>query len=586
MTRSRTRLFTLARLLGAGSALLVALWLTTATAAPAQTFKSLVSFDGTNGVGPEYVSLVQGRDGNYYGTTVNGGAYYGERCSDAGCGTVFKITPGGTLTTVYSFCSLSGCPDGAEPSAGLVLGTDGNFYGTTYGGGVNSGCAGCGTVFKITPAGKLTTLYSFCALSGCADGELPYAGLVQATNGNFYGTTFSGGTNDGCGNGSGCGTIFKITPAGKLTTLHSFCSQTNCSDGAAPYAGLVQATNGNFYGTTRGYGSGPGTVFEITPAGKLTTLYAFCSQSGCGTYPLAGLVQGTDGNFYGTTESGGAYDRGIVFKVTPTGKLTTLYSFCSETPYCTDGTYPLAGLVQGTDGNFYGTTSAGGANGYGTVFKITPKGKLTTLYSFCSQTGCTDGQMPSGGVFQATDGTFYGTTYFGGSSGVGTVFSLSMGLGPFVSFVRNSGKVGANVEILGQGFTGTTSVSFNGTAAQFKVVSATYLTATVPNGATTGTVTVTTPGGTLNSNVIFRVTPQITSFKPTSGPVGTPVTIYGVSLTQTTKVTFGGVKATQFTVNSDTQVTAYVPTGAKTGHIAITTLGGTAVSSGIFTVTQ
>jgi len=545
--------------------IVVVLCITTVIAAPAQTFKSLVSFNGTSGGNPEWVSLVQGRDGNYYGTTGSGGAN--------GDGAVFKITPGGTLTTLYSFCPQSGCTDGAVPYAGLALGTDGNFYGTTYEYGANSG----GTVFKITPAGKLTTLHSFCSQSGCTDGAYPWAALVQGTDGNFYGTTDEFYAN-------AYGTVFKITPKGKLTTLHSF----DGTDGAYPTAALVQATNGNFYGTTYyGGAMGVGTIFKITAGGKLTTLYSFCSKTGCadGGIPYAGLVQGTDGNFYGTTTGGGANGWGVVFKITAAGKLTVLYSFCSKSG-CVDGETPYAGIVQGTDGNFYGTTTAGGANIYGTVFKVTPKGKLTTLYSFCSQSGCADGETPYGGVFQATDGTFYGTTLVGGNSSVGTVYSLSMGFGPFVSFVRNSGKVGANVEILGQGFTGTTGVSFNGTAAQFKVVSATYLTATVPNGATTGTVTVTTPGGTLNSNVIFRVTPQITSFKPTSGPVGTPVTIYGVSLTQTTKVTFGGVKATQFTVNSDTQVTAYVPTGAKTGHIAITTLGGTAVSSGIFTVTQ
>ena len=168
----------------------------------------------------------------------------------------------------------------------------------------------------------------------------------------------------------------------------------------------------------------------------------------------------------------------------------------------------------------------------------------------------------------------------------GVFYSLNIGATPFVSLITTSGKVGKTVEVLGQGFKGTTGVSFNGTAATFKVSSDTYLTATVPNGATTGSVTVTTPGGPLTSNKQFRVTPQIISFTPTSGPVGTPVTITGVSLTQTSKVTFGGVKAISFTVNSDTQVTATVPTGAKTGKIAITTAGGVAVSSGVFTVTQ
>jgi uncharacterized repeat protein (TIGR03803 family) len=542
-----------------------------AAAPAATTFTTLVSFDVTNGADPGLGSLVQGTDGNLYGTTAYGGAN-SSACYGNGCGTAFKISAAGTLTTVYSFCSQTNCADGANPSAGLVQATNGDFYGTTIRGGAND----YGTVFEITPAGTLTTLYTFAG----ADGEYPCAGLVQATNGDFYGTTLGGGAND-------YGTVFEITPAGTFTTLHSF----DGTDGEGPNGGLIQATNGNLYGTAGAGGTnGYGTVFKITLGGTLTTLYSFCSQTNCadGEYPDAGLVQATNGNFYGTTYYGGdisacsAYGCGTVFEITPAGKLTTLHSFDNN-----DGDRPSATLVQATNGNFYGTTTLGGANDVGgTVFEITSGGKLTTLYNFCSQTNCTDGAAPEAGLVQATNGNFYGTTYNGGTNGVGTVFSLSVGLGPFVETLPTSGKVGAKVIILGTNLTGATAVSFDGTAATFTVVSATEIKTTVPAGATTGTVTVTTPGGTLNSNIIFRVTPQITSFSPSSGPVGTQVTITGVSLTQTTKVTFGGVKATNFTVSSDTQVTAYVPTGAKTGHIGITTLGGTATSSGIFTVTQ
>jgi uncharacterized repeat protein (TIGR03803 family) len=249
--------------------------------------------------------------------------------------------------------------------------------------------------------------------------------------------------------------------------------------------------------------------------------------------------------------------------------------------------------VLATDGNLYGTTNIGGANGHGTVYQITQAGTLTTLYSFCSQANCSDGADPEAGLLQATDGNFYGTTYHGGNPtdcggfSCGTVFSLSTGLGPFVAFVRDSGKVGWNAEILGQGLSGTTAVSFNGIpAAGFNVKRDTYLRATVPAGATTGYLTVTAPGGTLTSNVAYRVLPQIISFSPTSGPVGTQVTITGVSLTQTNKVVFGGVPATDFTVNGDNQVTATVPTGAKTGKIVIVTTGGRTWSTQVFTVTQ
>jgi uncharacterized repeat protein (TIGR03803 family) len=478
------------------------LFAATAIAAPAQTFTSLVSFDKTDGANP-YTGLVQGRDGNYYGMTTNGGIN-SPACYGAGCGTIFKITPAGTLTTIYSFCTVKYCHDGASPYlSSLILATDGNFYGTTtYGGsGRDKICAhglptGCGTVFKLSSAGALTTLYNFCTQRFCPDGDTPTV-LIQATNGNFYGTTQGGGNR-------GNGTIFKITPGGTLTTLHSIW--TNGKD----LTGLVQGTDGNLYGIAGGQTGG--SVFKITLSGKLTTLYKFCSQSNCtdGDGPTA-LIQATDGNFYGTTISGGVGGGGTVFKITSAGVLTTLYSFCTQTG-CSD--LPVA-LVQATDGNFYGTThSSGGSNcdpyGCGTLFQVTPAGALTTLYSFCTQTGCSDGFFP-GELMQGTNGNFYGPTLEGGASTAcnyfcGTVYSLSVGLGPFVSFVRGSGKVGWRVEILGQGFTGTTGVSFNGTAANFVVHSDTYLTATIPQGATTGFVSVTTPGGTLQSNVVFRVT--------------------------------------------------------------------------------
>jgi uncharacterized repeat protein (TIGR03803 family) len=230
-------------------------------------------------------------------------------------------------------------------------------------------------------------------------------------------------------------------------------------------------------------------------------LHRFDGTDGSQSY--AALVQGTDGNFYGTTGNGGTNKQGTVFKITPSGTLETLHSFDGA-----DGSYPYAALVQGTDGNLYGTTHEGGANdinylcplGCGTIFKITPSGTLTTLYSFCSQANCTDGTLPGAGLVQDTDGAFYGTT-----ESPSTVYSLSMGLGPFVETQPPSGKVGAAVKILGTSLTGSTSVTFNGTAATFAVVSASEITTTVPTGATTGTVQVVTPGGTLSSNVPFRV---------------------------------------------------------------------------------
>jgi len=409
-----------------------------AIVSPAQTFTSLFSFDLADGAN-SWAGLVQGADGNFYGTAYTGGAY--------GYGTVFRITATGTLTTLYSFCSAGwpSCPDGAYPLAAPVQATNGNFYGTTADGGSN----GCGTVFKITAGGTLTTLHSF----DCTEGEYPSSGgLLQATDGNFYGTTLFGGTYTD-------GAVFKITPAGQLTTLHSFCSAglPNCPDGANPAGGLVQARDGNFYGTTdTGGANGYGTVFKVTPAGTLTTLHSFDLTDG--NMPVGTMVQANDGSFYGVTTWGGAnYPAectngqqtgcGTVFKITAAGTLTTLHSF----DFVGDGLCPNAGLVLATDGNFYGTTSYGGANGYssyGTVFNISPGGALTTLHSF----DLTDGANASAVLLQATNGSFYGTTEEGGTStkctlDCGTIFSLSVGLSAFprVTFSTTSLSFGNEV---------------------------------------------------------------------------------------------------------------------------------------------
>jgi uncharacterized repeat protein (TIGR03803 family) len=469
------------------------------TISSASPLSTLLNFTGSNGASPWSMSFVQGADGNFYGTTMNGGTN--------NAGTVFKITPGGALTTLYDFCTQSGCEDGSGPMAGLVLGTDGNFYGTTLYGGTSSND---GTVFKITPGGTLTTLYRF---SG-ADGANPGGRLLQATDGNFYGTTASGGTSTAANclvsGEDKCGTLFKITPAGALTTLYSF----NAESGFNPDGGLIQATDGNLYGTTLNGGAsgGGGTVFKISLGGTFATIYNFCSQAGCtdGTGPYDQLVQASNGNFYGTTagggmgtasqcDQGGGGGYGTVFELTPGGTLTTLHTFAN-----TDGSVPDAGLVQATDGNFYGTTACGGANSDGTVFKITSGGVLTTLYSFAGSVPV--GADANGGLMQATNGNFYGSTTAGGTSGEGTVFSLNMGLGPFVETLPASGGVGAGVIILGTNLTGATGVSFNGAAATFTVVSSSEIETSVPAGASTGVVTVKTPASTLSSDVPFQVT--------------------------------------------------------------------------------
>lgn len=443
-------------------------------------FVTLADFNTTDNYQPYYVTLVQGIDGNLFGTSMLGASNEG---------TVFKTTPGGKITTTYSFCSLTNCDDGKDPFVGLTLGTDGNFYGTTY---YDGAICDCGTVFKITPAGVLTTLHSF----GVTDGYNPWGELVEGSDGYFYGTTSNGGTNRS-------GTVFKINSSGsKFTSLYSFCNLDGCADGSDPRGGLVQAANGLFYGVTisGGADAGAGTVYSISSTGKFATVFSFINSGAEGQAPYGSLALGADGDLYGTTQLGGSgcggNGCGTVFKVTPGGKMTTLHFFDG-----TDGQDPLGTLIQATDGNLYGTTEAGGANSSGTIFSISTSGTFTNLYNFCSKPQCTDGANPYGGLVQDTNGDFYGTT----GEGAGTLFRLSVGLGPFVKTLPTSGKAGAKVDILGTALTGATSVTFNGTTATFEVKSATLISVDVPAGATSGDVQVTVGDTTLTSNVPFTV---------------------------------------------------------------------------------
>jgi uncharacterized repeat protein (TIGR03803 family) len=462
----------------------------------AQTFTSLGSLDYTYGGEPQQASIVQGVDGNFYGAANTGGAFNG--------GTIYKVTPDGTLSLVYTFCSQGAeCSDGRFPLS-LVVGADGNFYGITGGGGATA----FGSFFQLTPAGTLTTLYSFCPDPGCFHGQTPSGSLALGTDGNFYGTTQIGGY-------PGQGTVFKITPSGTLTTLHTFCKQTNCPDGAVPAAGLVLARDGTFYGTTtRGGSTQNGTIFRIGPAGNFTTLHNFCLESNCtdGQFPQGPLVVTFDGNIFGATGGGGTGSlddspSGMIFELTAGGTYSVVYNFCVVTN-CDDGINPQD-ITLGTDGKFYGTTAVGGFINQGTAFRMTSAGVLTRLHSF----RYTDGAKPENALLEGTDGNFYGVTTYGGTydkkdcagEGCGALYRLSVGLTPFVKTVQPGGQVGDSVIILGSDLTGTSSVSFHGTAATFTVVSATEITATVPTGATTGTIQVVTPGGTLNSNVAFRV---------------------------------------------------------------------------------
>ena len=415
--------------------------------------------------------IVQGRDGNLYGTSHDGGT--------DNAGTVFKVTPAGQVSVLYNFDGVTG----AFPSSGLTLGTDGNFYGTTY---IN-GPSNYGTVFKISSSGKLTVLHAFDG----SDGSAPWGAPVEGTDGAYYGTTEVGGSAD-------CGTVYRVTAGGTFKTLYNFDGTHGCQ----PLAPLVLGNDGNFYGTTlvlTGV-SNPnlGAIFKITPAGAITLLHSFDGTHG--GEPYAPLMQASDGNFYGTTEGGGNYNNGVIFEMSPAGAFSDLFDFDPNI----DGAEPFSALVEGTNGILYGTTTSGGTYNVGTIYSIPlGSGGLGALYSFDG----TSGNAPGAPLTQHTNGTFYGDSAWGGSDDLGTFYSFSAGLSPFVRLVTASAKVGKTVEILGQGFSGTTAVSFNGKAATFHVASKAYLTAVVPIGATSGFVTVTTPGGTLESNQAFRVIP-------------------------------------------------------------------------------
>jgi uncharacterized repeat protein (TIGR03803 family) len=468
-----------------------------AVCAQAQTLNYFADFNGKNGWEP-YASVVQATDGNFYGAGTNGIV--------GGGGNMFRMTPTGKITNFYNFCSQANCADGASPTSAPLLGGDGNLYGVTAGGG-NGSCGSGGVVYKMKLDGAITVLYSFS--STCNDGATPN-GIILASDGNFYGTTVYGGGADGPG------TIFKITPAGTYTQLYSFCAEANCTDGEKPFFPPVQGNDGNFYGAANSGGTlGGGVIYKLTASGKYSVLYNFCSfQNGAcpdGAYPYA-ITKDAQGNFVGTAD-GGASGYGVIFKITPNGHYTVLHSFAP------DGNVGWAGtpLTLASDGNLYGTFNGGGSGSWapfarGGIYEVTAQGRYKPLYGFCPQCN-SSGFTPLDPLFQGTDGNFYGTTAYGGIGpssgedwGYGTVFQFSNNLSPFVQTVPRTGKPGKSVIILGYGLSGATGVLFNGVQANFTVESDTYLKATVPAGATTGTVSVVTSSGTLKSNPQFLVT--------------------------------------------------------------------------------
>lgn len=379
--------------------------------APGHAFTSftetvIYSFTGGNDGADPTTPLTEGTDGYLYGTTSAAGA-------NGSGGTVFKITTAGVLTVLHSFMNGS-LTDGSGPS-GVIQGADGSFYGvTTYG-----GATGNGAVFKITPTGIETVIYSFVNGVG-GDGFNPSGNLIQATDGNFYGTAPNGGA-------YGNGVVFKITPSGQESVLHSFNASAN--DGYSPSSGLIQASDGDLYGTTPGNGPDVnksfGAVFKLTLSGQEALVYTFQGQTASdGQLPDAGLIQGGDGNFYGTTTEGGAGLSGTVFKLTPAGVETVLSNFNAGGSASVNGYSPTASLIQASDGNLYGINGLGGANNNdGTVFQVTPQGVTTLVYAFGANSG--DGSDAQANLIQASDGNFYGTTHAGGAYGYGTIFRIT-----------------------------------------------------------------------------------------------------------------------------------------------------------------
>jgi uncharacterized repeat protein (TIGR03803 family) len=364
--------------------------LTAARPAQAQTESVIYGFcsltncnDGANPTS----NLILDSQGNMYSTANSGGANF--------WGTVFKLAPGGALTVLYNFCSVGGdsCADGSAPASGLVMDSAGNLYGTTRQGGAQGPLYG--TVFKLSPDGTLTTLHSFS--NNGVDGVNPAAGLVMDSKGNLYGTTYTGGV-------SNSGVVYRVTPNGKETIVHSF-GATSVDGGGPANVTLVRDRQGNLYGTTAFGGThGDGTVFQISAQSGYSILYNFGASRTDGINPEAGLTVDSRGNLYGTTVSGGKYDIGTVFRISPSGAKTTLHSFQNNG---VDGYDCYAPLIRDAQGALYGVTYRGGANGFGTVFEISSKGIETVLHAFGSGT---DGINPQGRLVLDSQGNLYGTT--------------------------------------------------------------------------------------------------------------------------------------------------------------------------------
>jgi uncharacterized repeat protein (TIGR03803 family) len=433
-------------------------------------YKVMANFPGDPGLPLGSPVIAQSRGGYLVTTSLGSTA---ERDGQA-----FRMSTTGALTDLHEFVTN----DGEVVAGGLNLGRDGLFYGSALYNGPNNG----GTVFQMTATGNVTVLHSFSEPGGN-----PQASPVQSLYGDFYGTTY-GDDNDP---GSDAGTVYKIDSAGNFTLLHTLSAYT---EGANPSAPLVQdSSNFWFYGVAEHGGpNSVGSIFRIDSKGDFEVLHLF--NDGDGGYPVS-LIQASDGNFYGSTYLGGQYNQGGVFKMDAvTHQVTVLHNFTGGS----DGGGGSIGFLQASDGYLYGLTANGGSAG-GTLFRMSTSGSdFKVLHTFEKSSG----YLPNS-LMQDTNGFLYGETCYGGTSGWGVFFRYDLGLPEFVSFLGTYGRVGMTVDLLGQNFTSDSQVLFNGVPAQVIEVEPNFMKVTVPEGATTGWITVTTSKGIVKSNKPFLVRP-------------------------------------------------------------------------------
>jgi uncharacterized repeat protein (TIGR03803 family) len=506
----------------------------------AQSYQDLYDFGCAAGCTP-YGKLTQGKNGNLYGTSSSGGAN--------NLGTIFMVSLTGAYTDLFDFTATTGAGGG-----GLTLESiDKNFYGTTT-----------GTLFQFNPLNNaFAVMYTFGT-----DANTP-GPPVEGKDSNLYGVVGE--------------TPYRFTVT---TATLELLSSSVSGDPSGP---LFAASDGYMYGATfNGGHPEAGDLFRLSTTGAIKKLYTY-QDNGDGAFPNAPITQGIkDGNLYGTTHAGGFYTDagdGTIFEVSlPSDNFGDPYSFGGSAGA---GTNPTTGLLSASDGNFYGTTNAGGSNDLGVIFEWQTGGSYFELFDFSGNVGPVPGASPNTAIMEDTNGMFYGLTSSGGANGVGVFYTMTPAHPVnHISLCCNWFVVlDQPVTVVGQNLTGVINVYFGSVPAQFRLGSGTFLIADVPSAAIDGLVTVTlATGQQIESQQSVHVLPKITNLDPSSGPVGTQVGIVGGGFAGTTKVTFGGVATGNFTVVTPALIQATVPEGATTGKVGVVTPNGSAKSKETFTV--